>query len=70
MRSGGIRERECLACGARRPLTAANLRSSDECPGCGYVGWTDPDSLTSAEREALHSAHRRRRPLTAYPLRR
>jgi hypothetical protein len=50
----------CLACGARRPLTAEDLMRSDKCPRCGYLGWTDPDALTNTEREALRRARDRK----------
>ena len=56
-----IRERECLVCGAHRPAPSGGVLGTDECPRCGYVGWTDPQALTPAERELLHRTHRYRR---------
>jgi hypothetical protein len=48
------KEVECLACGSRRLASFPEGRDPGECPGCGYLGWSFPASLSELERRILH----------------
>jgi hypothetical protein len=54
-----LRQVECLSCGYRRAIRAADHRSAlDECPQCHYVGWASTADLSENTRRLL-----RERPL-------
>ena len=49
-----LRTIECLNCGeAREVEEQGHLADAGECPSCGYLGWADSESLTSALRLAI-----------------
>jgi len=59
-----LRQVECLSCGYRRAVRAAEHRSAlDECPQCHYVGWASSADLSERTRRQLRERpiHVRRR---------
>jgi Zn ribbon nucleic-acid-binding protein len=58
---------ECLNCGDRRHVAAANVQQADtgECLRCGYVGWASTTDLNEYARRALRDRPVERRRLRA-----
>jgi hypothetical protein len=61
-----LRQVECLNCGHRRAVLAAEQRTGeDECPRCRYVGWASSAELTERMRRMLRERPVERRHLRA-----
>jgi hypothetical protein len=61
-----LRQVECLNCGHRRSVRAAEKRSAlDECPRCHYVGWASSVDLTERTRRLIRERPVQRRHLRA-----
>jgi hypothetical protein len=59
-----LRQVECLNCGYRRAVRAADRRTAlDECSRCHYVGWASSAELSERTRRLLRDRPVERRRL-------